>query len=102
MEYIPFNIENGEIVAPSLLPAYIAEVTWYGSIKQIRVGWDQARMKDRDHFQHEMLRQKRMFADHPKWRKQIKKLPRHRRDPSWIFRASLMYYPLPKYEGYWV
>lgn len=97
MEYIPFNIKDGDIAAPSPLPAYIAEVTWYGRIKQIRVGWNPAKMDgDRAHFQNEMIRQKKMFADHPKWKKQIKKLPRHRRDPSWIFRASLRYYPLPK------
>lgn len=102
MRYIPFNIMNGRIGEPSPLPAYIADVTWYGRIKQIRVGWFHVKSDDKDRFRNEMLRLKDVFADHPEWRKEIKKLRRHKDDPAEGMWPKFMYFPLPTSDFYWV
>lgn len=102
MRYIPFNIWNGQISVPSPLPAYIANVTWYGRIKQIRVGWNHVKTDDKRRFREEMLRMKDLFAEHPEWKRQIKKLPKRKADPSDELWSGFMYFPLPTSNFYWV
>jgi hypothetical protein len=104
MRYIPFDIWNGKIVSPSPLPAYIADITWYGKIKQIRVGWrlENLNYEDRPTFREQMLQSKELFAKRPEWRKQIKKLPKFRKDPTDDLWPNFIYFDLPTSDYYWV
>lgn len=102
MKHIPFNIWNGQIIEPSPLPAYIADVTWYNKIKQIRVGWSSEKTNDKERFRDEMLRQKDLFAQHPEWRKQIRKMQKRKADPSDELWPRFMYFEIPSSDFYWV